>query len=92
MLSCKEATRLVSEKLDRKLPFWQRLSLHLHVLMCRACSRYARQVTILDRIVAEHYGSDPTIVEPECLPNNSLERIKASLRAVKPDTDSPDAK
>ncbi len=58
MLSCKEATRLVSEKLDADLPFWQRLSLRLHVLMCRACSRYTRQVTMLDRTIVEHYRID----------------------------------
>ncbi len=91
MLSCKEATRLVSEKLDRDMPFWQRLGLRLHVLMCRGCSRYTRQVTTLDRLVDEHYRSDPPPVGPECLPDDSLERIKASLHSVKPDAESSNA-
>ena len=90
MLSCKEATRLVSENLDREMPFWRRMGLRLHVLMCRACSRYTRQVTALDRAVAEHYQGDPPTVEPETLPEDSLQRIKASLRSFKPDSDSPD--
>ncbi len=90
MLSCKEAIRLVSENLDREMPLWRRMGLRLHVLMCRACSRYTRQVTALDRVVAEHYQGDPPTVEPETLPENSLKRIKASLRSFEPDSDSPD--
>ncbi len=92
MLSCKEATRLVSEKLDRELPLWRRVSLRLHVLMCRACSRYARQVTMLDRTVAEHYRGEPDAVDAERLSSDSLERMKASLRSAKPDAESPDPK
>jgi len=34
MLSCKEATRLVSESLGRELPVRQRLSLRFHLMMC----------------------------------------------------------
>ena len=91
MLSCREATRLVSEKLDRDLSFWRRLGLHLHVFMCRGCWRYTRQVTTLDRVVDEHYRSDPPPAGPECLSDDSLERIKTSLRSVKPDAESSDA-
>ncbi len=90
MLSCKEATRLVSEKLDRELPFWRRMGLRLHVLMCLACSRYTRQVTALDRAVAEHYQGDPPTLGSETLPEDSLKRIKASLRSFKLDSDAPD--
>lgn len=59
MLSCKESTRLVSEGLDRELPFWQRFGLRLHRVMCRGCSRFARQITALNRIIADHYGDGP---------------------------------
>ena len=90
MLSCREATRLASERLDREMPFWRRMGLRLHVLMCRACSRYTRQVTALDRAVAEHYQGDLPTVEREILPEDSLKRIKNSLRSFKPHSDSPD--
>ncbi len=59
MLSCKEATRLVSEGLDRELPFWRRMSLRFHVVMCRGCSRYKRQITALNSLVTDHYGDAP---------------------------------
>ncbi len=85
MLSCKEAIRLVSEKLDVDLPFWQRLGLRLHVLMCRACSRYTRQVTMLDRTIAEHYRLDHPADNAAPLSEESRARIKASLRGATSD-------
>ena len=85
MLSCKEAIRLVSERLDRELPLWQRLGLRLHVLMCRGCSRYTRQVTILDRPVGEHYRFDRPTEGAAPLSAESRGRIKASLRAATSD-------
>ena len=78
MLSCKEAAQLVSEGLDRQLSFSRRMSLRLHVLMCRACSRYARQVKALDEAVSKHYRGDPSVQEPERLPDNAMNRIKAA--------------
>ncbi len=54
MLSCKEISHLVSESLDRKLPFHQRLQVRLHLLMCQFCSRFRKQLLFL-RDAARHY-------------------------------------
>jgi len=45
--TCREVTRLVSESMDRDLPFRQRFSLRLHLLMCSLCSRFRRQMLFL---------------------------------------------
>lgn len=42
MLSCKEATRLMTETLDRPLSLRERMALRLHTLICGGC-RCARQ-------------------------------------------------
>ena len=55
MLSCKEVSRLVSESLDLELPFRQRISLRLHLLMCSLCSRFRRQLLFLRR-AARSFG------------------------------------
>jgi len=47
MLSCKEAAALVSESLDRKLPLGQRIALRMHLIFCRFCRRFSRQVLFL---------------------------------------------
>ena len=38
-LTCKEATGLISQALDRQLSRWERLILRLHLLICDACSQ-----------------------------------------------------
>lgn len=47
MLSCKEVSSRVSESLDRKLSLWDRFGVKLHLLMCNACRRMARQMALL---------------------------------------------
>jgi len=49
MLTCKEATRLVSEGLDRRLGLAERLALRLHLLVCEGCARFRRQVAFMRR-------------------------------------------
>lgn len=42
---------LVSESLDRRLPFGERLAVRLHLMMCRLCSRYRKQLLALRDVV-----------------------------------------
>jgi hypothetical protein len=47
MLSCKEATQLVSQGLDRRLGLGQRVALRLHLAICDGCSSFRKQVALL---------------------------------------------
>lgn len=49
MRSCREMTRLISESLDRKLTFRERLELRFHVLMCGVCRRFRSNVLAIRR-------------------------------------------
>ena len=51
MYDCKEVTRMVSESLDRKLPFHQRMGIRVHLFMCKFCSRYRKQLLILREVM-----------------------------------------
>jgi len=51
MLSCKEATRLASEALDRPLPLRSRLGLRMHLLMCSGCRAVSRQLGALQQLL-----------------------------------------
>ena len=51
MLSCKEVTHLVSEELDRRLGFGERLRLRIHLLICDGCANFSRQLAFLRRAV-----------------------------------------
>ncbi len=47
IISCQDASRLVSRREDGPLTAWQRLVLRLHLSVCAACSRFERQVRFL---------------------------------------------
>ena len=47
MLSCKDATRLCSDALERELSLRERLSLRMHLAMCAGCSRFEEQLAAL---------------------------------------------
>jgi hypothetical protein len=70
MLMCKEATRLISDGLDRRLPFRQRMSLRLHVMMCGACTAYKRQVEAIHRLLHDRFAAPRRAHELE--PTDSL--------------------
>lgn len=48
-LTCKQATELVSQGLDRKLSAWERITLQLHLLACGACTRFVAQAAFMRR-------------------------------------------
>ena len=52
MLSCKEATRLLSQAQDRRLSCGERIKLRLHLMACVACSRFSRQLAVLREAVS----------------------------------------
>jgi len=49
MLSCKEATHLLSESHDRKLGLGERLQLRLHLAICVGCENFRRQMDFIHR-------------------------------------------
>lgn len=54
MYSCKEASRLLSQSRERRLPLRQRLGLRLHLLMCSACRQFAQQLRLLRRLAGQY--------------------------------------
>ncbi len=78
--SCKEASRLQSQALDRKLPFAQRLGLRIHLFLCRWCRRYGKQIRFLHDAAHKHPDqlSEP---DPNILTQDARERLKQKLRA-----------
>jgi len=47
MLSCKDATKLMSQSQDRKLSLMERISLRLHLMMCSGCRNFNEQMAFL---------------------------------------------
>ncbi len=49
MLSCRDATRLMSEAQDRKLGLAERLQLDMHLAICKGCRNFNEQMAFLRR-------------------------------------------
>jgi hypothetical protein len=54
MLSCKEATRLMSQAQDRALTYGERVKLRLHLAACVACTRFSRQLAFMREAVSRY--------------------------------------
>lgn len=50
-LTCKEASRLVSQGLDRGLGPWDWLRLRFHLAICDACAAFTRNMKFLRRAI-----------------------------------------
>jgi len=57
-ITCKEASRLISEGLDRDLGLVERTKLRLHLAICVACTRLTRQLDFLRRAAREYPGPE----------------------------------
>lgn len=51
MLTCKQASRLTSQSLDRPLSWSERMQLKFHLFICNACRRFNRQLRLLSDAV-----------------------------------------
>ena len=82
MLSCKDVTRLLSESMDRSLPLGKRIGVRFHLLICKFCARYERQLLLIREIVRRLAGAEEAAggMLGEPLPEESKERIRRSLR------------
>tara|TARA_A100001391_G_scaffold200264_1_gene184481 strand:+ start:1221 stop:1475 length:255 start_codon:yes stop_codon:yes gene_type:complete len=83
MLSCKETTKLVSQSLDRPLPLRRRLSVWMHLSMCRLCAAFRRdQLVLRKRILDERdQGPLPANASSVKLPIEARQRIQKLLES-----------
>ena len=50
MLSCREITALLSKESLTKLSLKEKIELRLHLMMCKLCARYAKQIKFISRV------------------------------------------
>jgi hypothetical protein len=83
MITCEEAARLMSESLDRKLPLRLRMALRMHLLMCKLCPRFWRQLQFLRNATGRFVKEAETeVLFPfESLSMDARERIKRAVVA-----------
>jgi hypothetical protein len=78
--TCKQAARLQSEAMDRRLSFSEKTGLRLHLLLCKWCRRYGEHLKFLRsaaRQCEEHQGHQAS----EGLSPEARRRIEQRIRS-----------
>jgi hypothetical protein len=81
MLSCKDVTKLLSESMDATLPIGKRIGVRLHLLICRFCARYKRQLLLIRETARRLAAIEeaPMLQALEPLSEEARERIRKIL-------------
>jgi len=58
MMNCKEATQLLSERLDRPLGTKEKVALGIHTTMCVSCRQFGNQMEELRDISKRYINGD----------------------------------
>jgi hypothetical protein len=80
MFSCKDVSQLVSESMDRALPFYQRVLFRMHLLMCKYCSRCREQFEAIRAGSCHEELHGKELDDSRTLSNDGRERLKKFLK------------
>jgi len=90
MLNCRQVSRLVSQSMDARLAWHQRLAVRFHLLYCVWCRRYSRQIQFL-RTAAKGLASEANDGSAPKLSDQAKAQMRQRLEEARhnPPSDSP---
>jgi thioredoxin-related protein len=90
MFNCKKVSMMVSESMDQKFPLHRRIMITAHLMMCRYCHRFKKQLLVLRNAVALEEIHEEDLGTPSSLSEETRERIKQAMTdlLLDPDPDS----
>jgi len=70
--------------MDHKLPLYQRMLIRMHILMCKYCSRFQRQLLLLREFsrnpqLSEYFSNTNVVLHPDARTNSSVFKVLATL-------------
>jgi len=80
MLTCKHTSHLISESQERQLSLKEKISLRVHVWMCRNCRRFEQQIVTMRNVMRHKWTQDAPPTDKQ-LPGEAQERIRQALKA-----------
>ena len=80
MFNCRKVSQMVSESLDRKLPLHQQVMIKTHLMMCRYCFRFKKQLDLIRLICRKDTMPPDDRDSPVTLTNEACERIKSKIK------------
>lgn len=78
MLSCRETSLLLSRACDERLPWRVRLAVRLHLLYCRGCARFGKQLKFL-RTATRRFAARQHATSLQRLSEDARRRIRTSM-------------
>jgi hypothetical protein len=82
MFRCDKVSHKVSEALDHPLPWQQRLMVRVHLMMCRYCSRFQRQLLLIRELARRVDPTEDELADQPGLSPDSRDRILRSIRSA----------
>ncbi len=79
MLTCKDASHLLSEGQERPLGLQERWGLRLHLWMCVSCRRFERQLAMIRQAMRSLRGRAAAEAPDAGLTPEAQERIRRAL-------------
>jgi len=70
---------MISDSLDQRLPFYQRLGIRFHLLMCKLCRRYEKQLFFIKQILRETKPAQQAHSDFSTLSVSGRKRIKKEI-------------
>ena len=86
MFNCKDVSLKVSESLDRKLPLSQRMMIRFHMMMCRYCARFQKQLLLVRQMARYAQPMESTSEDSVKLPEDARARLKQTLKSASAET------
>ena len=80
--TCDVITQKISESMDHKISLRNRLKIRLHLLFCKFCRRYQRQLMTMNTLFELRLQQEEENILPKgpTLTSEARERIKQNLR------------
>lgn len=79
MITCKEATHLISIRDEEKLSLSTKLKLKLHLMLCKTCMYFSKHIEILKSSI-KNMVNDPNISFSENKKIELEKKIKENLK------------
>lgn len=79
MLSCKEASHLISMRQERPLGFRERWGVRMHLWICVGCRGFERQLTVMRQVLRELGRRAETANDSGEFPAEVRERIRKAI-------------
>ena len=81
MLSCKDASQIISQSLDRQLTVRERFALKLHLLICKYCKQFSQQIVAIRvalKLASSAIENDDSIKMPSEAKKRLLQSIESN--------------